>query len=236
MVWFLALRNHGASSNSASSAPAASATPTNSAAIASTQAKSAASSTPVYHGSAPGVQGLTRAIAKAHQAVATSQQNVQRLEKKSAEASSETPAASTTPISKAPSTPVTRSSSTSHPADPPSPTHLRAVGQTPAVKVEGELHQGKTVLLFFWNSRSVDDVAVQKQLQLVRHALGSKISIHQASPSQVGSFGGATQNVRVYETPTILIINRHEQITTLTGFEDAFGITQAVKQARGQTH
>jgi hypothetical protein len=92
------------------------------------------------------------------------------------------------------------------------------------------------VLLFFWNSRSVDDVAVQKQLQLVRHALGSKISIHQASPSQVGSFGGATQNVRVYETPTILIINRHEQITTLTGFEDAFGITQAVKQARGQTH
>ena len=48
----------------------------------------------VYHGSAPGVEGLTKAIAKAHGAVSTSEGNARQLEEKSAQATSTTPAES----------------------------------------------------------------------------------------------------------------------------------------------
>lgn len=79
-VWFVALRGHsgtGASSTTASqraaSVPAPKATPT-----------------APYHGSAPGVAGLTRAIEKARGAVAQSERNAKQLERKSAEASSST--------------------------------------------------------------------------------------------------------------------------------------------------
>ncbi len=74
-VWFIALRGH--SSSSSSSAPAPASSP-------SSQAQSApgggtpASKGGVYHGSAPGVEGLSRAIQKARGAVAQSQQNAKQ--------------------------------------------------------------------------------------------------------------------------------------------------------------
>src|SRR6478736_5391653 len=75
VVWVLAL--HGHSSNS-----------TQPASQSSGGGNSAASPSKIYHGSAPGVEGLTRAVDKAHGAVATSQQNAKELEEKSAAASS----------------------------------------------------------------------------------------------------------------------------------------------------
>ena len=83
-VWFLALHGH-STSTSSSTPPAATPPPS-----AQAQAQKAAAPSPVYHGSAPGVEGLTRAVAKAHGAVATSQQNAKQLEEKSAQASSVT--------------------------------------------------------------------------------------------------------------------------------------------------
>ena len=74
-VWFVALHGHSSTSGSGSSAPS---TPPHSAAA---QAQKAAAPTPVYHGAAPGVSGLTRAIDKAHGAVATSQQNAKQRRK-----------------------------------------------------------------------------------------------------------------------------------------------------------
>jgi hypothetical protein len=89
-VWFLALHGHSTSTSGSAATPAA-ATPS-----AQAQAQKAAAPSPIYHGSAPGVSGLTRAIDKAHGAVATSQQNAKQLEEKSAQASSVTaPGAST---------------------------------------------------------------------------------------------------------------------------------------------
>jgi hypothetical protein len=89
-VWFLALHGHSTSTSGSASTPAA-ATPS-----AQAQAQKAAAPSPIYHGSAPGVSGLTRAIDKAHGAVATSQQNAKQLEEKSAQASSvNAPGAST---------------------------------------------------------------------------------------------------------------------------------------------
>src|SRR6476646_1278256 len=88
-VWFVALRGHsGGSESSGSSASSASAPP---AAPAKTPAKSAGSGGAprggsVYHGPAPGLEGLTRAITKAQGAVALSQRNAKQLQEKSAQA------------------------------------------------------------------------------------------------------------------------------------------------------
>ena len=98
--------------------------------------------------------------------------------------------------------------------------------------VEGELKQGKVVTILFWNPKATDDVAVQRELQSAGHALGGKVVVHEARASQVGSFGAITRAVQVYQTPTILIVNKHGQVTTLAGLTDAFSIEQAINEAR----
>ena len=78
-VWFFALRGHSASTSGGGSSPPSAASPA---------AQPATPSTP-YHGSAPGVAGLTRAIEKAQGAVTQSEQHAKRLQQKSAQASGE---------------------------------------------------------------------------------------------------------------------------------------------------
>jgi hypothetical protein len=85
-VWFFALRSHSASTSGGGSSPPSAASPA---------AQPATPSTP-YHGSAPGVAGLTRAIEKAQGAVTQSEQHAKRLQQKSAEASHE-PSGGTAP-------------------------------------------------------------------------------------------------------------------------------------------
>jgi hypothetical protein len=239
LVWFVALRGHSSSSSSSASAPAS-----GSGSSAASQAKPAAPS-PVYHGAAPGVEGLTRAIAKAHGAVATSQQNAKQLQEKSAQASGQSTERTT------PGTTVTNSSRAVAPASTPartskSATHTqakphKATGNripthpvTPAQQktVESELKGGKVVLLLFWNPKASVDVAVHKELQAVGRKLGRKIAVHTAEAKQVGSFGSITKAIQVYETPTILLVNRHGVTTTLTGLTDVYSLEQTIEEAR----
>lgn len=218
MVWFVALRNHSATPSSGGSAPAA-VQPVQPSAI----------PTPTYHGSAPGVSGLTRAIRRAHEAVGVSQANARSLESSSALASGESSAP-------AQSTPVTQHST--HPSVTRPPVAVRTVPEhTAAAKsrageLEGELKQGNTVILLFWNPQSVDDRAVYRQVQAAVHTLGSKTSVHYAHSSEVGTFGHLTEKVHVEQTPTILIINREQTASTITGLTDSFSIRQAVQEAR----
>jgi hypothetical protein len=235
LVWFVALRGHSSSSSSSASAPAAS-TP---APTAASKAKAAAAPSSVYHGAAPGVEGLTRAIAKAHGAVATSQQNAKQLQEKSAQASSQSTERTTS------STAVTNSSKAVAPASTPartskSATHTQAKPRTvtssgtPAQQkaVESELKGGKVVLLLFWNPKASVDVAVHKELQAVGRKLRGKIAVHDALAKQVGSFGSITKAIQVYETPTILLVNRHGVTTTLTGLTDVYSLEQTIEEAR----
>jgi hypothetical protein len=242
-VWFVALRGHSASTNSSSSpAPASAPSP-------SSQAAKAAAPSSVYHGAAPGVEGLTRAIAKAHGAVATSQQNAKQLQEKSAQASSPTstgtaagaPTAGSQTTSSATSSAASKGSTTTKAAVTHKGTSNGAVAPSARshrvlpsmqVAVEKELTQGKIVAILFWNPKALVDVAVRRELHAVGHALGGKIAVHDALASQVGSFGTITQTVQVYQTPTILIVNKRGQTTTLTGLTDVFSIQQAIDEAR----
>jgi hypothetical protein len=242
LVWVLALRGHSPSAGSSASAPSSSAPP--------------APASSVYHGSAPGVEGLTRAIAKAHGAVTTSQQNAQQLQAQSAKASGEAPSASAggtsapkastaapaasaptvaathaAPKTAAPSRPATHKPAT--PVRSKAPTGAGAAGQpTMQKQVEAELKQGKIVTILFWNPKASDDQAVNRQLQAVGSKLRGGVAVHDALASQVGSFGSIIRGVKVYGTPTVMIINKTHQAQTLTGFTDAYAIEQAIGEAR----
>lgn len=99
--------------------------------------------------------------------------------------------------------------------------------------VAAELKHGKTVLVLFWNPHASDDVAVRGQVEAVARKLGGEVAAHYALASQVGSFGSITRDVQVYQTPTLLIVNGRDEVTTLTGYTEAFAIEQTVAEARG---
>lgn len=100
-------------------------------------------------------------------------------------------------------------------------------------RIAAELHQGKVALLLFWNPHSSEDSAVQREVQIVAHKLGGRVAVHTASADQVGSFGSITRDIQVYQTPTLLIINPRGQVTTVTGYTDAYALEQAIREARG---
>jgi hypothetical protein len=230
VVWFFTLRGHSASTGNAGSSvsssqapaqparPTAPSTPTSG----SAGANGAAAPTPVYHGAAPGVEGLTRAIAKAHEAVATSQQNARQVEEKSAP--------------QAPSS-STRHASETHGAAASTVTSTAKGGSTkgsPPMQqaVEAELKQGKVVAILFWKPKASVDESVRRELQAVAHALGGKIAVHEARANQAGSFGSITRAIQIYQTPTILLVNKRGHTTTLTGLTDVFSLEQAIDEAR----
>lgn len=137
-----------------------------------------------------------------------------------------------------------------------SATKNASVLATPAGQreVEGELKQGKIVVLLFWNPAGSDDQAVHDELQLViaLHHLATKanakavqhvdkvfgwelnrqIAVHEAQASQVTQYGSITRSVQIYGTPTLLVINPKGQAIIRTGLIDAYAIEQAIEEAR----
>jgi hypothetical protein len=231
-VWFVALRGHTPSSTggSGSSAPAPAPAPS-----AAAEAKAAAAPTRIYHGAAPGVEGLTRAINKAHGAVAQSQGDAKRFEHAEPSGSAAATTTTSTVTVKRSASPtashatiVHTTTVTKHPSSAAKPATTTPSMQ---VAVEHELHQGKTVLILFWNPHGADDVAVHRELPAVQHSLGGKVAVHYASASQVGGFGTITHAVQVTQTPTLLVVNSHGQTTVLTGLTDAFSIEQAIGES-----
>jgi hypothetical protein len=248
LVWMFALRGHAA--NPSEPAPASSpapATATTKATSAAAEAKAAAAPTPIYHGAAPGVEGLTRAIAKAHGAVGTSQSNAQQLGEKSGEASGESQSSTSTPTGVAAATGTTGAAVTQRSIEAAALARKSAArrhansGAAPKahrgrtlqqLAVEHELAQGKTVMLVFWNPRSTVDRDVRAQAAALAGGSKGSLTVHAALAHQVGLFGTITEVVHVYQTPTILIVNRHGVVSTLTGLTDVFALRQAVREAR----
>jgi hypothetical protein len=168
-VWLLALRGH--SSGGGEPAPAHAPKP-------STSTRPGAPYTP-YKGSAPGVAGLTRAIQKAHGAVAQSERNAKQLEEKSGQASSSgtgqaKPSGSTSATRRA-STPAPASKGVSekqkatarHVTRHHVRTQVAGTSGLPArqVMVERELKRGFTAAILFWNPAAADDVEVRSALR-----------------------------------------------------------------------
>ena len=116
-----------------------------------------------------------------------------------------------------------------HPGTSVNATHTPALQAT----VAAELKHGRVALLLFWNPRSSDDKAVRQQLLAVAHKLGHRVAMHTAAANQVSAFGSITRDVQVFQTPTLLIVNPKGQVTTVTGYTDAYALEQTIHEARG---
>jgi hypothetical protein len=179
-AWLFVFQQHpSTSSSSSSSSPVVSSAAPAPSSAAAAKAKAAASAK-IYHGSAPGVEGLSRAIAHAHGAVTTSQQNADTLEKKSAQASGE----ATSTHTSSPGASATKSAAihaksttTSRPTvTPTAKAHTPQAGKTHAHtsvpagqrSVEAELAHGNVVVVLFWNHDGADDEVVHRELMLLR--------------------------------------------------------------------
>ncbi len=255
-VWFIALHKPGSSGSSPSSPPAPAASPAPATPkVSANGAGSDSASTPVYHGAAPGVEGLTRAIDRAHGAVATSEQNAHQLQQDSAKASESTPAeavGTATPSAAAPSASTTvhhsatgttttvrhsatKTSVTVHKTvkSAPKPTaSAAALANVTAAVLKAEIGSGQTVLLLFWNPKSTDDMAVFKEaLKVVAHGKG-KVVLHVALPEQVSQYGSVTRGVQVYQTPTLLLFDKKGLAVTMTGLMDKYAIEQGILEAK----
>ena len=236
-VWLFALRGHAQSAESSASSPAPA------------QEQNPAAPTSVYHGPVPGVSGLTHAIAKAHGAVATSQQNAAQLAQRSAQASSASakvpvapagaPATSKTPPTKAPTAPAkavaapARSTSTGTKAKTVAPAGPAAAEAATAAArnraLEATLKSGGIALVLFWNRLGSEDAAVAK----VVHGLASAhVSVYESPPAEVASFGALTRGIQVLQTPTLLVIGPSRQAHVITGLTDAYSVQQAIAEAR----
>jgi hypothetical protein len=258
-VWLFALRGHSHPTESTAASGHVTASASGSSASAPTAAageKAAAAKTPIYHGSAPGVQGLSSAIAKAHGAVATSQTNAAQLEAKSAQASS--PGSTSTPATSIPaastpaaSAPAASSAASSHTAPSAKPSTARtqtsAAASTKAthpsssssststltrqIAVEHAIAGGDVAVILFWNSKGADDradaAAVRSLLQGHSH-----VAIELATSAEVAAFGTITRGVQVYGTPTVLVVGKSGQAIVLTGLTDRFALAQAIDEAR----
>jgi hypothetical protein len=243
LVWVVALHRPSSGSSEVKSAgqPAAASSASKTASAgsgASAKGSSGGAGAGIYKGSAPGVEGLTRALAKAHAAVAISQQNAKQLQEKSEQASStgSAPAGtSATPSSTHAAAPATPAAKSAPAAAPPAKAAPHRSASLPVLAnqhlVEAELKHGKTVVLLFWSSKGSDDIAVKEALgKLARAQHG--LAVHVTTPGQVASFGTITRGVQVYGTPTLLVVAQHGRTVVLTGLQDSYAIQQAVAEAR----
>ena len=248
-AWLFVFQPHASNTTSSSSSSAVVSSPTPSASTsAAAEAKGAGSPSSIYHGSAPGVEGLTRAIAHAHGAVAKSQQNAARLQKASEQASGQTTStpASATPAhtvsSSATSTSATKAARTTKTATTPvskvhhtatTPQTAHKVSGVPAGQrsVEAQLAHGKIAVVLLWNRAGVEDAVVRSELKLLASG-DHQIAINVALAGQAASFGTITRGVQVYGTPTLLIIDKQGKTIVLSGLQDTFSIRQAIQEAR----
>jgi hypothetical protein len=263
-VWFFALHGRSTSTGGSGSSPAVTASapsvskPASSGALngvseasVTARAKAEAKTGHIYHGPVPGLEGLTRDIARAHGAVAA------------AGASPSAPASAANHAGSSATATTQHPTSTSTPAAPRATVKQQPIkaqsgaGRTPArqVLVEHALHEGKIAVILFWNPKGTDDAIVSDELRLleaVHHLIGplahtpqlrqalkasgleleKRFAAFVSTANQVASYGSITRGVQVYATPTVLVINKRGQTTALTGLQDAFSIEQAIDEAR----
>jgi FtsZ-interacting cell division protein ZipA len=256
-VWFVALRGHsgGESSSSSSSAPSSASSSSSSQPSASQSAPGGgtpASKGGVYHGSAPGVEGLSRAIQKARGAVAQSEQTAkQQSSAQSSSATQKQNAQSQTQGAQKQNAQTQTSQTSSarqtqaqqnQSQQAQNSQHSKAAAGVPAMQatVESELKSNRTVIVLFWSPKGAVDRTVRHQLSLLQSLLehsatlarNRNIAVHYSSAGEVGRYGSITRSLQVYSTPTMLVIAPHGSTKTLTGLVDAYTIRQAIKEAR----
>jgi hypothetical protein len=162
------------------------------------------------------------AIAKAHQASATS---------------NSASAADGAPVSTSQASAPATTPSQPAPAAVHAPTAAKAAKKPSTVSVKGVLRavsQHKVVLILFYNPSAADDTAVKQELAgIPTH--GGRVAKFTVPVSQLSSYSAVTNQVPVSSSPTLLLIDKRGEATSLVGFVDQLAISQRVTDALSAT-
>ena len=98
------------------------------------------------------------------------------------------------------------------------------------LRVLHALGDRKVVVILFWQPRAAEDKAVRKALAGIdRHH--NKVLAHATHIKRVASYQQITRGAEVEQSPTVVVIDRNRQVTSLVGYVDRQTIDQAVTDA-----
>lgn len=168
-------------------------------------------------GNSGGLGRYQSAINKAHQAAATSD---------AASAAEGGTVATTTTSTGAAARPQAASRTpVSHPVK------VHVTPNTPAAVVHA-LATHKVVALLFYNPAATDDKAVKQELATVPTHAGKVVKMS-VQVNRLAKYSMVTNQVPVQVSPTLVLIDRARQASTIIGFADRFEIAQRVADALG---
>jgi hypothetical protein len=202
-LWFVALRPK-SGSGTPSTPPAAQSQPT-----------------------APGVKGLTNAVAKAHNASAESDAANARIQAATGGSTAGAPAATAAPATAAPATAAKPlSSAASKPAVPA--VKGLAVGD-PSAPLLTALAKDKAVVLAFTGT-AADDRSVARAIRQLSHRRG-RVVVKIVPIGQVGHYTAITRGTQVATAPTTLVIGPNHEAQAIVGFTGTAELSQAIGDA-----
>ena len=84
--------------------------------------------------------------------------------------------------------------------------------------------------LLFYNPKGADDRAVKAELAAIPTS-GSKVFKMEVPLSEASGYPFITKNVQLDTSPTLVLVDRSKQATTIVGFTDAYEIAARVADA-----
>jgi hypothetical protein len=187
------------------------------------------------------------AISKAHQAVALANGTSRAQARTDATTPASTTPATTTPATTAS---TTATASTLSPTNPASTKATAAKSATKSAKASAAvkhvsvaaaakarvaatqtaIKNGKVVALLFYNPKGSDDQAVKAELAAIP-TNGSKVFKLEVPLAEASGYPFITKNVQLDTSPTLVLIDRSKQATTIVGYTDPYEISTRVADA-----
>lgn len=212
-LWFVALRPKSSAGGESAATPA---TPV--------QTAPAPSS-----GAAPGTEGLTGAIDKAHGAVTTANGDAARAERSNADGSSDAAADAPAAGSARPATDprAARRAAVTGSAGAAAP---HAGGSAEVRAVKRALRQHKAVAIAFVDPNTADARAVAREVRHASH-FGGRAVTFVAPLGRLSAYAFIMNRVEVTVAPTVVIVDPRRRATTIVGFTDRGEIEQRLADA-----
>jgi hypothetical protein len=96
--------------------------------------------------------------------------------------------------------------------------------------VQRALKEHKVVALLFYNPAAADDLTVKREMEAIPVHRGGVVKLS-VPLSELSHYRTVTDQVRVEYSPTLVLIDRHANATTMVGFADTFEIANRVDDA-----
>jgi hypothetical protein len=185
-------------------------------------------------GSPNGVGQYQSAINQAHQAVTTSNQANAKLGAPTATTTAPAAKPATTTKTSAKAAPAAKASARSGAASASASASAAASAAAGVQTVENAVRAGKVVAVLFYNGAAADDKAMKTELAAIPTHKGQVVKL--AVPvSQLTQFSLITTQVPVDTSPTLVLIDRARQATSLIGYADGVEIAQRIDDALAAT-